>query len=225
MTSKLEAARARIGRARETVGDAVCVAFSGGKDSLVCMDLCTQQFSRVEAFFMYLCRGLRCVEEPLEGYAKRWGVKIHYVPHWDRARLMKYAVASMHVDGAENLPTLKQRDIENYVKQQTGIGLFCYGERASDSFVRRFYTRDNDGLRLRGNPKLYPIWDWLDADVYGYMRARRIPAPGRFGREQRPKMSAMSLRDETVLWLRDHHPEDFRTLCKSFPFLEALLPR
>lgn len=223
--SKLESARARIIRAKEMFGDAVCVGFSGGKDSLVSTDLLVQHFGRVEAFFMYLCRGLRCVEEPLEGYAKRWGIKLHYVPHFDRARLMKHAIASMQIVEGLNLPILKQRDVENYITQQTGIRLFCYGERASDSFIRRFYTRENDGLRLRGNPKLYPIWNWLDGDVYGYMRARRIPAPTRYGRVTRTKMSGMTLRDETVLWLRDNHPEDFRTLCKSFPFLEALLPR
>lgn len=222
--SKLTAARARIAKAKELSGGSVCVAFSGGKDSLVILDLLKQQFDRVECFHMYLVRGLRCVEEPLERYAKRWNVKIHYVPHWARAMLMRNADLSHTIKEAVSLPRLKQRDVENYLAKQTGITWFAYGERASDSFVRRFYTRDNDGVRIRGKtPKLYPIWDWVDADVYAYMRARKIPPPTRFGRDS--KMSSISLRDETMLWLRETHPEDFRTVCRSFPFLEAMLPK
>ena len=221
--SKLTAAQARITKAKGLSGGSVCVACSGGKDSLVILDLLCKQFERVECFHMYLVRGLRCVEEPLERVSKRWNVPVHYVPHWDRARLFKHAVLGTEVVGASDLGALKQRDIELYLAKKTGISWFAYGERASDSFVRRFYTRDNDGIRVRGKtPKIYPIWDWLDSDVYGYMRARKIPPPNRFGRET--KASSMSLRDETMIWLRETHPEDFRTVCRSFPFLEAMLP-
>ena len=51
---------------RRLQSDACLVAFSGGKDSLVVMDMSLRSFSRVEAFFMYLVPGLESVELELE---------------------------------------------------------------------------------------------------------------------------------------------------------------
>jgi phosphoadenosine phosphosulfate reductase len=204
-------------------GGSILVGLSGGKDSLVTLDLCVRTFTKVEAFFMYLCRGIRCVEEPAELAAKRAGVKLHFVPHWDLARIRKYGVLGIHTKDAVNLPELKMRDIERYLTKTTGIGWFAYGERGTDSMTRRLHHRKVDGIHDRGigEGKLAPIWDWIDSDVYGYMRARKIPTPPKFGQDGR--MSGLTLVTPCLRWLRDNHPDDWATLLKSFPFAEAQL--
>lgn len=219
--SLLSDAEARIDRCRELSGDEICVALSGGKDSLVILDLCCRRFKRVEAFHMYLVRGLRCVESQVEQAAARYGVRVTYVPHWDLSRIMKYGVLCKHVDGTEKLPLLTQKDIELCLQRKLNVTWFAYGDRASDSFCRRFYTRDNDGLRQRGIPKMYPIWNWLDANVYGYMRARKIPVPVRFGVGSEVKQSGFSLDRSCLLWVKKNYPDDWVKILEAFPFAGA----
>jgi hypothetical protein len=198
------------------------VALSGGKDSLVILDLCCEVFSRVEAFHMYLVRGLRSVEDPVDAAAKRRGVAVHYVPHWDMSRMFKYGVLRPHMPAADKLRILAQKDVERSLTAKTGIRTFAYGERASDSFIRRFYTRENDGLRIRAErSKLYPIWDWVDADVYAYLKAKKIPQPPRFGGSR--KQSGFSLEPDCLAWLKEHYPNDYAKVLQVFPYADVQL--
>lgn len=224
MPSKLATASERAARASQMSGGSILVGLSGGKDSLVTLDICCRAFSHVEAYFMYLCRGLHCVEDQVEQAAKRANVPLHFVPHWDLARIAKYAVLRPHVDAAEKLPELKLRDVEHYLTKKTGISWFAYGERATDSMTRRLHHRKVDGIHNRGaeGGKVAPIWDWLDADVYGYMRARKIPTPVRFGNDT-SRMGGFALTDSCLSWLRRTHPEDWLALLRSFPFAEAMI--
>lgn len=222
MSSLLASARQRLTRAKEILGDSVCVALSGGKDSLVILDLCCEVFTKVDAFYMYLVRGVRCAEAPVDAAAKRYGITVHYVPHWALSRMFKAAYLRPPLPAAAKLRILAQRDVERAMTAKTGSHLFAYGDRASDSFVRRFYTRENDGLRIREHrTKVYPIWDWKDADVYGYLKAKKIPLPERFGTDR--KQSGFSLEPAGLKWLRDNHPNDFKKVLEVFPYADVQL--
>lgn len=224
MTSKIASAADRCQRAAALSGGAILVALSGGKDSLVTLELCAQHFVHVEAFYMYYVRGLDVIERSVDSAARRLGVKVHKVPHPDLTRIMKNSLLRPHTPEASDIKKLKQSDLEAALTKTTGIGWFAYGERASDSFARRLYTRQNDGIRADWK-RFYPIWDWLHGDVVSYLKSRRIPLPERFGASDTKVMSGFGLAPRPLHWLKHNAPSDYAKVLAMFPYAEAMVFR
>ncbi len=154
----------------------VIVGYSGGKDSLVTMDLCVRSFSRVEAFFMYLVPGLDCVEHMLAQAEARWGIKIRQYPHWLLRRLMYEGVYCPNSYKLDDLPEWKLQDIYRLAVAETGIPVIATGAKKSDSLWRRRQ------LGTWCKDLLYPVKEWSKLDVLAYLRLRGIPEPASSGK-------------------------------------------
>lgn len=170
---------------------------------------------------MYLVPGLEVFEEPVDAAARRHGVLVHKIPHWDLPRLIKHAIFRPHVAGADKIRELRLRDIERALTAQLGIAWFAYGDRGSDGYARSLYTRKVDGVHPDWH-RLWPVWDWKDPDVYGYLRMRGIPQPPRIGEG---KTSGFSIEAESLIWLKAHSPSDYRKVLLQFPYAEADIER
>jgi len=222
--SKLDTARARCDRAAAQSGGAVLVALSGGKDSIVTLELCKERFAHVEAFYMYHVAGLACIERSVDAAARRCGVRVHKVPHPDLTRILRDSMLRPITREASDIKRLKQSDIEAALTERTGIEWFAYGERAADSFARRLYTRKNDGIRTEWR-RLYPIWDWLHGDVITYLKVHRIPLPERLGASDTKVMSGFGLHPRPLWWMKYNAPEDYAKVLAVFPYCEAMVRR
>jgi phosphoadenosine phosphosulfate reductase len=217
--SRLRQAKDRLIRWRAEYGESVNLGLSG-KDSIVCLDLAVQVFKHVECFHMYFVKGLTCVERPLNRIAHHYGVKLSYVPHWDLARIFKFGILCNPVKAITR--QLRLADVERSVMARTNTNVFCSGIRAAESMSRRLYTRKHDGLSTsKDRVHLYPIWDWLDGDVYAYLKAKRLPLPPNFSTVK--KSSGMSFTPKTCEWLATNHPEDWQRVLEVFPYAEVQL--
>lgn len=215
--SKLRLAHERAARVSALSGGSLLLGLSG-KDSFVSLDIAAEHFKRIVCFHLYLVRGMRCLEAPLEAVCARCKAELIFVPHWDLARLLKHAVLRPHNVRADKLPTMKKADSEALARKRSGIEWIAYGERLSDSFVRRLFWRKIDGVYEEGK-RCTNIPDWLDADVAGYMTARKLPQPCRFGDGKRS--AGFELTPECLKWLKQHHPRDFAQVLKVFPAAEV----
>jgi phosphoadenosine phosphosulfate reductase len=197
--------------------DAILVAYSGGKDSLVVLDLCMRSFKHVECFFMYFVPGLRCVEEMLDYGRKRWGVKINQYPHWMTTKSIRDGIFCPNYFTRDDLPEWKLRDIYNLAMAEAGIPIMATGAKKADSLWRKRQ------LATWGNKSdtLYPIVEWNKLDVISYLRARNIPVPASSGKSA----TGIDLSTPSLLWLHDSYPDDFRRVCEVFPYAEAVVYR
>lgn len=219
----LGSAQELLRRAKSAGAERVLVALSGGKDSLVSLDLCVKEFGakNVVAWFMYFVPGLAIAEAPVRAAAARHGIELLTIPHWDLPRMFKFAVLRKHIRGTGDWRDVRLADVELLVRARTGIDWIVYGHRADESLERRGMIKACDGCDEKRR-RVYPLRWWKGADSYAYLRMNRIPVPSTLGGFRN---SGIDVSPECLHYLREHHPADYRKICNFFPFAEAALAR
>lgn len=220
--SKLHRSKDILQRVHDEMGvKEVLIGFSGGKDSMVVMDLAIEIFDKVEGFFLYWVKGLDCEQTYLNFARRKWGVTIHELPSHHMINAVR---SNMYMPGytqTKKIPKCHQVDTEALVRRQSGIKMILYGMRMQDSLQRRAMIKSLGIVDAKGG-RTYPIFDWVNNEVYAYIRARGLPIPPLYG----GKLSGnVNLGSETLLYLKEHHPDDFEKVKEIFPFITAHLAR
>ncbi len=203
----------------------VIIGLSGGKDSLVTLDLCVREFGadNVSAFFMYFVKDLRCVETTVRWCERHYKIVVHRLPHWCLGLAYKYATYMPHRTGADQWRDMRLVDVEQLARTKTGSEWLAYGHRMADSIERVGMLNRISGLDDVGR-RVYPLWRWNEASVIAYLRARKIPPPPKLTILKRA-MTGVSFQEDTLLAIRDKFPDDFQKILEVFPFLPAKLAR
>ncbi len=196
----------------------VLVAFSGGKDSLVVLDLACRHFKRVVPFFMFLVPGLRCQEEKMRIVRERWGLEVLNYPHFLLFKAFAFGLyCNRTVMTSTGMPDFGLTDIYKAVISDTGIRFIVNGSKETDSLWRRqkyfkFMTFEN---------VIYPIKTWRKHDVLSYLKMNNIPLPSSSGHQS----TGIDLSTPSLLWLHDKYPDDFERLRNYFPYIGAVVKR
>lgn len=220
-------ARAMLTRLRDEQGvKAIIAACSGGKDSLVVLDLCADVFPEVHGFFLWYVKGLACEETHLKAAERRHGITIHRLPNPTLSAELRISHLRRISQATEQaIPrTLRWNDIERVMRARTGADWFAYGHRITDSLQRRGMLKTRQGL-LEKQRRIYPIWDWKPAEVVSYLRAAGIAVPPMYGSGKARTSGVYPGSVDCLLFLKEHYPEDFRKVCEVFPFATAMIAR
>lgn len=205
----------------------ILASYSGGKDSLAVIDLCVKTFGacRVKAFFWYLVPDLDVDKRQLDFARERWGIDPVCIPHWDGCVNAMRNGLYCDVKGwkLDDLPKLDLKMAYAHAMSLTDAPVCATGMKDADGLPRRlFFANIRDG----GNPfwkrLVHPIRAWNKKDVLDYLRTNNIPIP-----ESVPGFvtSGVSLAYESLIWMHDSHPDDFKKILKWFPYAEAAIKR
>lgn len=198
--------------------DEVVVSFSGGKDSVVVLDLCMRYFKRVHAFFMYQVPGLSFQEATLKWYEDRYGIEILRLPHPELAEWLRLGLFR-HEDWS--VPAIGFNDLYHYARVQTGGWWIAAGERIADSIWRRAMMKRAGSVDVKRG-RFYPLMYWRKEDVLRYIAQRRLkvsPESKYLGHSFR------SLEPEEMFLTRLHYPADYRKIERWFPFVGAAVAK
>ena len=205
-------------KAQSKVTDAVLVAFSGGKDSICCLDLCMRYFKRVQPFFMYLCPDLEFQEKTLRWYEERYQTSIIRIPHFEASNFMRYGSFR---EPDLNVPIVDVKDTYDYLRAETGIFWVCAGERIADSIVRRALIKHSGTIDAKRG-RFYPIANWTKKDVMSYIKLRGLKLPSD---SKRLGFSFRSLDGEQLAAIKERYPEDYQKILRAYPFAGAAVER
>lgn len=201
-------------KAASRVTQSVIVGFSGGKDSIVTLDLCCRYFSQVHVFFMYQIPGLSFQEASIRYIENRYNLEVMRIPHFELSNFLRYGVFRKP---DFDIGIVKPLDVYTWLRLQTDTWWIAAGERINDSIVRRAMIKQSSSIdNKRG--RFYPIAAFTKADVIGYIKHHKLkvsPESNLLGHSFR------SLMPEDLAVIKKHYPEDFKKIISWFPFAEA----
>lgn len=205
-------------KTQSKVTDSVIVAFSGGKDAIVTLDLCCKYFKNVKAFFMYSVKGLEYQEKVLRYYENRYDIEIERVPHFLLGEQLKRGYFTRW---DLSIPTTTQTEMFDFVRDRFGIEWIAGGERASDSIMRRAFINKHGSIDNKSK-RFYPIAYWNKNEVLQYIKYKKLY----LGKAMRDLgNSANGLDGETLTYIKENFPDDYEKILKMFPFIGSRVVR
>lgn len=196
--------------------DTALLFYSGGKDSMVTLDLIAPYFKKIICVFMYFVKDLEHVNRYLNWARARYkNIEIEQVPHWNLSCILR---GGLFCVPNPNQKLLKLMDIEKAMRLRYGVYYTFYGMKKADSMNRRLMLNGYENYEDKG--KVYPLADWSQKDILAYMRQKKLPMPIRYSKNA---SGGVGFNKECYLWMRDNAPEDLRKCLKAFPMSEKLL--
>lgn len=205
-------------KTQSRVTNSVIVGFSGGKDSIVTLDLCFRYFKRVVPFFMYLVPNLEFQEQMLRRYEERYSTKIIRLPHFEVSNFLKYGSFTQF---DMNVDIVGINDTYAYLRQETGIHWIAAGERCADSIVRNAMIKKSGSIDYQRG-RFYPLAYWKKQEVLQYIKYKKLylsPEQKKIG------FSFRSLAGNEVAVIKEMYPDDYKKILKVYPFIGAGVKR
>lgn len=116
------------------IDNKILISYSGGKESLIVLDMCSKIFKEVICFFMYLVPGISTCEQQISYAEDRYNVQVVQYPHWIISHLLKNGIYCNPAFQYDDLPYLKPKDIYAMARKDTGIWQVATGMKNSDIF-------------------------------------------------------------------------------------------
>ena len=194
------------------------MAFSGGKESIVTLDLCMKYFPRVVPFFMYYIPGLSFQEKQIRWYEAKYDIQIERLPHFELSSLLRYGTFR---NEDHTVPILDINDIYSWMRNKYGIRWIAAGERSGDSLIRGAMIKQSGSVDY-DRSRFYPVAWWNKSEILEYIKLKRLYLAidsRTFG------TSFESVNTRSFLFLKEHFPTDYQRALKIFPLAEGAIKR
>lgn len=216
--SLLEHTNNVLNRVRQE-SDSVLLFYSGGKDSIVLLDLLSKAFTKVHAVQMYFVPGLEHIEKFLNWSRLKYkNVEFISTPHWQLSYILQCGI---YCSPNPEIKQISLAMVDKAMREKTGCLHSFYGMKQADSMNRRLMLKTFELEAISATNKIYPLTKWKDADIKAYIKFHKLIQPISYGENKR---SHGVIFDETVfLYLEKHYPGDLEKIFNHFPLSQSIL--
>lgn len=199
--------------------DRVILFYSGGKDSIMLLNQVAPKFKEVVLVFMYLVPNLRHVDIYLKDALNRYpNVKLIQKPHWILTYIRKsgnYCIADPKVK------LKKLKDLDDEVREETGIEYSIFGMKKADSLNRRLMLQgyNMEAINEKTN-RVYPLSLWTNKEVLRFIRDNNLPKPIAYNKKA---SSGVMLEKDCFEYLKKNYPDDLEKIYDAFPMSRVIL--
>lgn len=213
-----------IRRIRQQTDTAVLFYSAGGKDGIALLDMLSQIFNKVICYYMWLVPGLDHVKPYLKwATTKHSNVEVRQIKHYQRDYFDRYGFFQ-DGDGDPSITPRTVGDVEEAVRQETGIKWVFSGMKGVDGYMKRMRLltfRKRNGAFFTDKGMVYPLATWTNKEVLRYIEMRNLIKPFVYNPKDISQGFGIDLR--SLLVLRQRFPQDYQRTIHEFPFCEKLI--
>lgn len=205
---------------REKTDTAVLFYSAGGKDGITLLDMLAGVFDKVICYYMYLIPNLDHIQPYIKWAETRYpNVEIRQIKHYQRDFFDSFGFFK---EPDEGVKPRKIGDIEQAVREETGIKYGFSGMKGVDGYMKR--------MRLKMFAKtgyvtekgmVYPLALWTNKEVLQYIKSRNLISP--FVYDANAISQGFGIDLNTMLLMRNKYPRDYQRILKEFPYSEKLI--
>lgn len=200
------------------ITDSVLVGFSGGKESIVVLDICFRYFKNVQPYFQYAVPGLSFNEKLIKWYEDKYHTEIIRVPIETCGAMFHYGI---YTAADPSFPIVSETDVWNYLRHETGIWWIAGGERINDSIMRRARIKHSGTIDTTSG-RLFPVAMWKTREIYDYIKFKNLY----LSKEQKElKHSLRIFKDTDLPYIKEHMPWDYEKILRVYPLAGAITKR
>jgi sulfate adenylyltransferase subunit 2 len=214
---------------RQRTGTAVLFYSAGGKDSIALLDMLAREFEHVICYYMYLIPNLDHIQPYIRWAETHYGnVEVRQIEHFQIDYFKKCGIFC-NADPRYQLPkkdsnALRVRkigDIEQSVREQTGIKFAFSGMKGVDGYMKRMRLKRfaHTGY-ITEMGMVYPLATWTNAEVLSYISAKSLIKPFVYGDGV---SQGFTITLDVLTLLRAYYPRDYRRTLEVFPYAETLI--
>ena len=205
---------------RRETDTAVLFYSAGGKDGIALLDMISGVFSKVICYYMYLIPDLDHVRPYINWAEKHYrNVEVRQIRHYQADY---YDANGFFKDPVEGVKKRKIGDVEEMVRQETGVKYAFSGMKGVDGYMKRMRLKlfaKTGYITEKG--MVYPLAIWTNKEVLKYIRSKNLIQP--FVYNPKDVSQGFAIDTEMMLLMREKYPNDYKKILKEFPYSEKLI--
>lgn len=215
---------------RKETDTAVLFYSAGGKDGVALLDMLAKEFDHVICYYMYIVPNLDHVQPYIKWAMRYNNVEVRQILHFQYDSFAKNGFYcdpdprySLPKKDPDALRVRKIGDVEQWVREQTGIKYAFSGMKGVDGYMKRMRLltmKKRNGTYLSDKGMVYPLAEWTNKEVLHYINAKNLINPFVYGEGV---SQGFTITLDVLTLLKAYYPRDYHRTLEIFPYAETLI--